>query len=120
MRYSRELREFLTGEKLDQETVDHLEGYTKQLKGTYEKFKDNNKIYTNIMYVASVLGGAAGAGGSSGSSQSENEPVPLNLEAEYKSSVVEVAKQLSLSLDSLKANMSTLSSIYSKDNSLFT
>jgi hypothetical protein len=118
VRYSRELREFLTGEKLDQETVDHLEGYTKQLKGKYEKFKDNNKIYTNIMYVASVLGGAAGAGGVT--SQSENEPVPLNLEAEYKSSVVEVAKQLSLSLDSLKANMSTLSSIYSKDHSLFT
>lgn len=29
IRYSKEFREFLTGEKLDQALVDHMAGYTK-------------------------------------------------------------------------------------------
>ncbi len=69
LRYSKELREFLTGEKLDKMTVDHLAGYTKQLRSQFEKLK-SNKIYTNIMTFAQAHNALS-------------EPVPANLEAEY-------------------------------------
>jgi hypothetical protein len=48
IRYSRELREFLTGERLNQAEVDHLAGYTKSVRGQIERIK-SNKIYTNII-----------------------------------------------------------------------
>ena len=50
-------------------TVDHLAGYTKQLRGQFEKLK-RNKIYTNIMTFAQTH-------------NAQSEPVPANLEAEY-------------------------------------
>ena len=53
VRFSKELREFLMGEKLDSQTVDHLAGYTKSLKGQFDKIK-SNKIYTNIMAFATT------------------------------------------------------------------
>lgn len=81
IRFSKELREFLSGEKLDSATIDHLAGYTKSLKGQFERLK-TNKIYTNIMALASTKG------------EETLGPVPLQLEAEYHSELAEAINPL--------------------------
>jgi len=51
IRYSKEFREFLTGETLNQGQVDHLYAYSKMVRDKLDVIRDN-KVYTNIMSVA--------------------------------------------------------------------
>ena len=101
VRYSRDLREFLTGEKLDQASVDHLASYTKSIKGQFQRPK-SNKLYSHIAAFAKTQ------------AQGGSEVIPASLEAEYQSDLVEASKQLSLRVSKLKELLEVMATGFDK------